>query len=115
MHKEKPMTLILNPSARVLRQFAAAWLVVVSLIGLHQYFFRQHVQVGVVLIAVAVAFGFLGLFRPAAVRWLFVIAQVATFPIGWAVSQVALLLMFYGLITPLALLFRLRRRDLLNR
>src|SRR5207249_6324875 len=64
----KPMTIIFNPSARVLRQFAAAWLVVVSLIGLHQYFFRQRVQAGVVLIAVAVAFGFLGLFRPAADR-----------------------------------------------
>src|SRR5437016_14243913 len=105
MHKEKPTTIIFNPSARVLRQFAAAWRVVVSLIGLHQYFFRQHVQAGTILIAIAIIFGLLGLVRPVSVRWLFLIAQVATFPIGWVVSQVALLLMFYGLITPLALLF----------
>jgi hypothetical protein len=59
--------------------------------------------------------GGLGLIRPAAMRWLFVGATVLAFPIGWVVSQVMLAVMYYGIITPLAVWFRLRGRDLLSR
>jgi hypothetical protein len=37
--------------------------------------------------------------------------MVAAFPIGWVISQTMLLLMFYGIITPVALFLRLRGRD----
>ncbi len=35
------------------------------------------------------------------------------FPIGWVISHVILALVFYGLFTPLALVFRLIGRDAL--
>ena len=41
--------------------------------------------------------------------------MVLAFPIGWLVSQLVLALIFYGLITPLALVFRGRGRDPLQR
>ena len=41
--------------------------------------------------------------------------MVLAFPIGWTVSQVILLLMFYGLFTPIGLVFRLIGRDPLHR
>ena len=41
--------------------------------------------------------------------------MVLAFPIGWTVSQVILLLMFYGLFTPIGLVFRLIGRDPLQR
>jgi hypothetical protein len=39
--------------------------------------------------------------------------MLVAFPIGWTVSRVLLAVLFYGLFTPLAVLFRLMRRDLL--
>ena len=99
-----------NPTAKALRQFAAAWLVFFLAVAAHQYFKRGHHQLGIALGVCAIVIGCLGLVRPAAVRWTFVTWMVLAFPIGWLVSQVMLLLMFYGLITPVALIFRLRDR-----
>lgn len=104
-----------NPTPRTLRQFAAAWLVFLSAMGANQYWHRGHHTAGWALGSAALAFGLLGLWRPAAVRWLFVGAMVLAFPIGWVVSQVMLAVMFYGILTPLALGFRLRGRDVLAR
>jgi hypothetical protein len=64
---------------------------------------------------VAVAVGVLGMIRPGLFRPIFVGAMMATFPIGWLVSRVVLAGLFYGLFTPLGLLFRLRGRDVLER
>ena len=41
--------------------------------------------------------------------------MVLAFPIGWVVSQVMLLLMFYLIITPVSLFFRIQGRDALAR
>lgn len=105
----------LKPTARVLRQFAAAWLVLFLAVGVHRYLARGQHQVGMAVGVMAVAIGVMGLIKPAAVRWLFVGATVLAFPIGWVVSQIMLAIMFYGIITPLALLFRIQGRDLLTR
>jgi len=105
----------LKPTARVLRQFAAAWLIFFLAVGVYRYVARGQHQVGIVVGVMAVAVGLTGLIRPAAVRWVFVGATVLEFPIGWVVSQIMLAIMFYGIITPLALLFRIQGRDLLAR
>ncbi len=104
-----------RPAHKVLRQFAAAWLVFFLALGVHQYWVRQHPSTGVVLIILALVIGLLGLCKPAAVRWLFVGWMVVAFPIAWLVSLLMLCVLFYGLITPVALLFRMRGRDLLRR
>ena len=103
----------LKPSLRALRQFAAAWLIFFLVVGVYRYVARGQHQIGIAVAVMAVVVGVTGLTRPAAVRWLYVGATVLTFPIGWVVSQVVLAIMFYGVITPLALLFRIRGRDLL--
>src|ERR1035437_9930235 len=103
----------LKPTARALRQFAEAWLILFLAAGVHRYVVRGQHEVGIAVGVVAIVVGVLGLIRPAAVRWLFVGATVLAFPIGWVVSQIMLAIMFYGIITPLALLFRMRGRDLL--
>ena len=104
-----------KPTARALRQFAAAWLVFFLAVGVYRYVVRGQHQAGIAIGAMAIVFGVTGLIKPAAVRWLFVGATVLTFPIGWVVSQIMLAVMFYGIITPLAVLFRIRGRDLLSR
>ena len=102
-----------KPTARVLRQFAAAWLIFFLLAGANQIWRRGHVSLGCVLGSVALV-GIVGLIKPNAVRWLFVGASVVAFPIGWVVSQVALVIMFYGVITPMAFFWRMRGRDVLQ-
>ena len=96
-----------RPTAKALRQFAAAWLIFFLALGAYQYLVRRHLAVGLVLMGLALVIGLLGLVRPAAVRWLFVGWMVVAFPIGWVISLVMLLVMFFGLITPVAVFFRL--------
>lgn len=100
----------LKPSPRVLRQFAAAWLVFFLAAAAMQLFVRHRTTAAWVLAAIALI-GVVGLLMPSAVKWLFVGASVIAFPIGWVVTQVVLAVMFYAVLTPLALLFRWRGRD----
>jgi hypothetical protein len=103
----------LKPSSCVLRQFAAAWLIFFLAIGAYRYVVREQHEIGIAFGVVAVLVGLTGLIRPGTVRWLFVVATVVAFPIGWVISQIMLAVMFYGILTPLAVLFRGRGRDLL--
>jgi hypothetical protein len=103
-----------NPSARALRQFSAGWLVCFGLLAAQQYR-RGHHEVAIALLIAGVVFGVAGLVRPAVMRWVFVNWMVLAFPIGWAVSQVMLLLMFYLILTPVAVIFRISGRDALRR
>ena len=109
------ITIDRNPSARALRQFSGAWLVFFSAFGAHQWLARGHERIGITLIAAALVFGILGLMKPGAIRWLFVTWMTLAFPIGWLLSQIMLALMFYLVLTPIALIFRLTGRDVLQR
>ena len=105
----------LHPRPKALRQFAGAWLLLLGAAGAYQWLARGHERVGAGLIAAALLIGLPGLIRPMTIRWLFVGAMVLAFPIGWLVSQLALAIVFYLVITPVAVFFRLRGRDLLAR
>ena len=103
-----------HPSARTLRQFAGLWLVCVGLLAWRCGLGSGHVA-GLALGALALGAGVSGLLRPAWVRPLFVALTVATLPLGWAVSNLLLLIVFFGLFTPIGLSFRLLGRDVLER
>jgi len=90
-----------KPTQRALRQFSAAW---------RHGFARGHPAAGRILALVSLV-GVLGLIQPSSVRWLFVAATAIAFPIGWLVTQLVLLVMFYLVLTPVALVFRWRGRD----
>jgi hypothetical protein len=62
-----------------------------------------------------VTVGPIGLTRPEWVRPIFVAWMALAFPIGWTVSRAVLALVYYGLFTPLGLVFRLLGRDPLRR
>jgi Saxitoxin biosynthesis operon protein SxtJ len=100
-----------DPSAKILRQFAGAWLVFFLAIGAHQAFSKGRTELGVIIAVAAVLIGGLGLIRPTSVKWIFVGWMMLAFPIGWLVSLITLIILFYGMLTPVALFFRLTGRD----
>ena len=104
-----------NPPNRVLRQFAGAWLAVVGSLSVSQWLASGNARAALALAAAAIVIGVAGLVRPGTVRWLFVGSSVAAFPLGWIVSEVMLALLFVGVMTPVALFFKLRGRDRLSR
>jgi hypothetical protein len=108
-------TLDLHPTDRMLRQFAGAWLLVFGGLAANQWLMRGHARTAIALVGIALVTGVAGLLRPRLVRWLFVAATVLAFPIGWVVSQVMLVVLFIGVVTPVALLFKVQGRDRLAR
>ena len=100
-----------SPSAKKLRQFAALWLVFFVGLALWRLWHgRQDVE-AVVLAALGVTIGALGLARPAAIRFVYTGWMIAAFPIGWTISRVMLAALFYGVFTPVAVVFRMIGRD----
>jgi Saxitoxin biosynthesis operon protein SxtJ len=104
-----------NPPRKVLRQFAGLWLLFFGGFALWEILGRGRTGFGGFLALVAVTIGPLGLFRPEWMRLIYVGWMVLAFPIGWTLSQIILMAMFFGLFTPLGLMFRLLRRDSLQR
>lgn len=71
--------------------------------------------VALVLAAIGLLAGLFSLLAPRANRPLYVGLILVTYPIGFVVSFVTLALLFYAMILPLGLLFRLVGRDPLER
>lgn len=104
----------LNPTPLVLRQFAAAWILFFGVIAAVQYLVHDRTVVAATLATVAITIGPMGLIRPMWLRPIFVVWMIAVFPIGWVVSRITLLVLFFGIFTPLAIYFRVTGRDLLR-
>lgn len=104
-----------SPPSRTLRQFAALCLVIFGGLSLWQALARENVTLAVALAVAALAIGPLGLIRPQAVKWIYVGWMVAAFPVGWTVSHLLLLMFYFGILTPMALVLRLMGRDALHR
>jgi Saxitoxin biosynthesis operon protein SxtJ len=101
------------PSERTLRQFAALWLIFFVSIGAWRALHQRH-GFDMVLVALGLVVGTLGMARPAAIRWIYTGWMIAAFPLGWAISQIMLAGLFYAVFTPVAATFRLMKRDSLQ-
>lgn len=100
-----------NPSRSQLRRFA--W---VTALGLAVLACRRDQFAWALALQAAAGLVFaVGTLWPATVRWLFITLTTITFPIGWVISRLVLALVYFGLITPLALVFRSLGRDALQR
>lgn len=101
------------PTDRMLRQFAALLAVFFVAIAARQEFHQHRHTIATLLAALALTVAPLGLVRPRAIRPLFIASMAVAYPIGWVVSRLVLGVIFYGLFTPVAWLFRLAGRDAL--
>jgi hypothetical protein len=111
-----------NPSDRQLRQFAICALVALPLVGWFVLgrtdpttWSVSQVAVYSVFATLALVGGLLAWLRPRALKLAFLGATLATMPIGMVIGELLLLIIFFGIFTPVALLFGLLGRDALNR
>ena len=101
-------------SPRTLRQFAALWLVFFA--GLSVWHgLKGHTVREIVFGFLAVSVGPLGIARPETIQPLFTALIAITQPIGIVMTRILLGVLFYGLFTPIAVVFRLIGRDALDR
>jgi hypothetical protein len=103
-------------SDRQLRQFAIALVVfAVAAVALR---WVRHGSPGAWAVgsgSAAVAAGIAGAFFPRRIAWLFSVVTTVTYPIGLVVSEMMLVVLYFGVITPMALVCRLAGRDRLQR
>jgi len=118
------VSLNLRPDRRELRQFGWIALVCFGLLGGWIYwrgglpmisFGDAAVTVAYVLWGIGAVSGLFSWLVPAANRPLYVGLMIVSFPIGLVVSHVVLGVFFYGVLTPVGLVFRIIGRDKLNR
>jgi hypothetical protein len=100
-----------SPSARQLRHFGCLLALLAAVAGLtfRPGLFALGLELaGAVLLSV-------GLIWPRSLYACYLLVVTVTLPIGWLLSHALLGLVYYGMITPLAVLFRLVGRDALQR
>ena len=102
------------PQKNTLRHFAGLWLLFFGSFAAWRMWHRQMDLRTEALGVLAVVVGGAGLARPSTLRWIYTGWMAAAFPIGWTVSRVMLASFFYAVVTPLALVFRLKGRDVLR-
>ncbi len=98
----------LNPSKRTLRQFAGLWILFMGGLAIWQYAVHARTGLAVVLAALAVTVGPAGLVSPRLIKPVFVTWLTLAFPIGWMVSRIILMILFWGVITPMAVVMPVR-------
>ena len=100
-----------SPSSRVLRQFAAAFLVFFGAMAGWQGVVHGRITLALIIAMIAVLVGGLGLIRPQTFRPIFVGWMILAFPIGWTISLILLAVVYYGVFLPVGLFSRLAGRD----
>jgi hypothetical protein len=106
---------IRDPGRRVVRQFAALCLLAFVGAAFWQWLGRERGELAVALAVAGVACGLAGWLMPRLFRWVYTGAMIVVFPIGFLVSQIVLLLVFYGVFLPVGLMLRARGWDPLRR
>jgi hypothetical protein len=105
---------VARPSPKMLRQFAVLCLIVFGILAGAGLWRGQGMTVSMAIALGGLAVGLVGVVQPAAIRWIYSGWMIAVFPIGWTISRLMLGALFYLVFTPVALVFRLLRRDALH-
>lgn len=114
------LKLDLNPKPNVLSQFA--FFAVIGLPGItfavlrmcHAWSFTHPAFLAAAAVAVLQLVLFLAGIK-VVTRWIFVGLMVLAFPIGFVLSQVLMAAIYYLVMTPIGLVFRLMGRDVMGR
>lgn len=102
-----------HPNRRELRQFALIWIGFFALVGGY-FWWSAGLRPAIVWWVVAAA-GLIGAALPGVFRPIYVLWMLLALPIGWTVSHLLLLIVYYVVLTPIGLLMRLVGYDPLKR
>lgn len=100
-----------NPDRKTLAEFSEFGMFFLGMVAAPMAYFKDRPTVAALFWVAAVAGRVVGVAKPEWLKPVFVGLMVATWPIGWVVSHVALGLLFYGVITPIGLIMRAMGRD----
>lgn len=100
-----------SPDPKQLRRFAVACLPGFALIGYGAHRWTDSTGLLATAVAIGGACFVVGLLRPERLRPIYLGMTAIALPLGWLASHVVLRAVFYGLLTPLGLVFRLMGRD----
>ena len=100
-----------NPTVIQLRQFALSTLIILPLVT---WIWSGRPVSMVCAVTAGMGIGLIGWLRPSLVRPVFVGLSIVTWPIGLIVSEIVLLILFYGVFAPAGLISRMLRRDPLD-
>lgn len=101
------------PGPKQLRQFAGFSLLTFLVLGLVVWHTAHSVLAASVLWGIGGLVALVGLPFPRAIRPFYALLIGLTVPIGWVISNLLLRVIFYGIFTPLGLIFRVFGRDAL--
>jgi hypothetical protein len=105
-----------RPSRRELRQFGLLVVPPVAVFFAVVARFKWHrPEVALAIGGAALVVMLVGALAPLALRPLFVGLSLLTFPIGWVVSLALLAVVFYAVLTPIAVIMRLVGEDPMKR
>jgi hypothetical protein len=103
-----------NPGRRELKQFALLWIGFFGLIGAYCLWANGSPSAATAFWIVAAA-GLAGYAFPNLLRPVYILWMALALPIGWVVSHLLLLAVFYLVVTPIGLMMRLVGYDPLKR
>ena len=110
------VSLNLKPSEKQLKDFGLIGLIMCFVIGLVLLWLGKiPANIFMVIAVLGVVLYTLSRISAGLIKPVYLGLIVVTFPIGWVVSHVMMALFYYGIITPVGLLFRLINRDPLCR
>jgi len=104
-----------NPSSRQLNVFGVVWLVFFTAVGAVLLWNGTSVRVAALVWGIAIVLPAIGWIVTGFMRLIFVGMAYAAFPIGFAVSFVMMVMVYYLLMTPTGLVMRLLGYDPMNR
>ena len=101
-----------NPGPRQLRQFAWIALIALPLLG---WIWGASTGVLTFLAIAGAILVTVGYLAPAAIRPVFVVLTIVTYPIGVVVGEVVMMVIYFAVFLPIGTIFRVMRRDALER
>jgi hypothetical protein len=105
-----------NPADKDLRNFGRIAIIASVLVAVLLYITNSlELKWCVIIIGIGLICFLSSILSITLIRWIYLGLTLITFPIGIAVSFVLLAMFYYLLLTPIGLLFRLMKRDSLQR
>lgn len=104
-----------HPPRKDLQVFAGLQWLFCAIVAVMLWRRQVAAEVIAVLLALSSIVAVVGLVRPAWIRPVYVGWMLAVFPIGWVVSHTVLVVVYFGVITPIGWLLRWRGHDPLQR